>query len=226
MEKISICLLQSILSMKNKILIFDLDATLYYVGDKMEKRFDDKIVSYFIKTLDVSEEKVWDLIYELRKKYKYDSEAITQTFSVSQAEFMEYVCDVTTDDIVQDKELDILLKQISNDKYILTDSTKKHVKDVLNKMEVSEDHFIYVYDAHDMEYIYKYRDGCFEKFLEHFNLRGKDCVIFEDNIENIEKAKGCGITTVYIKPDIVEKPQCVDYLYPDIKTSLKDLFSL
>lgn len=212
--------------MKNKVLIFDLDATLYYVGDKMEKRFDDKIVSYFIKNLNVSEAKAWKIIDDLRKKYKYDSEAVDKVFSFSQKDFIEYVCDVTTEDISPDKELDVLLRQISNDKYILTDSTKKHVKDILNKMEVSENHFIYVYDAHDMEYVFKYNDGCIEKFLDKYNLQGRDCVIFEDNIENIAKAKLCNMTTVYIKPDKTEKPQEADYMFPDIKTALKNLFAI
>ena len=48
-------MLQSILSMKNKTLIFDLDATLYYVGDKIEKLCDAKVVSYLVENMNVSE---------------------------------------------------------------------------------------------------------------------------------------------------------------------------
>ena len=39
--------------MKNKILIFDLDATLYYIGNKREKICDNKVVSYLVKNLQI-----------------------------------------------------------------------------------------------------------------------------------------------------------------------------
>lgn len=212
--------------MKNKTLIFDLDSTLYYVGNKMEKLCDNKVISYVVKNLHVSESEALNLIKRFREEYRYDSEAIVNKYSISQKDFVEYVCDIPTDDIPQDKELNALLKQISNAKYILTDSTQKHTKDILKKMEVSENNFNYIYDAHDMDYIFKYRKGCFEKFLAKFNLQAKDCVMFEDSYKNLEMAKFCGMTTVYIKHDVTEKPQSVDYMYPDIKTALKSLFVL
>ena len=70
--------------MKNKVLIFDKHTTLYYVGDKVEKRFKEKIVSYFVNKLNITEEKAKELIYELKKQYRYDSEAVDKVFSFSQ----------------------------------------------------------------------------------------------------------------------------------------------
>ena len=93
-------------------------------------------------------------------------------------------------------------------------------------MKVDENIFTYIYDAHDMEYIFKYRRECFEKFLQTFNLKAQDCVMFEDSIKNLETAKACGMITVYIKPNQINKPEFVDYMFPDIKTALKNMFSL
>ena len=131
--------------MKNKTLIFDLDATLYYVGDKIEKLCDAKVVSYLVENMNVSETKAHHLIKQFREKYRYDSEAIEKEFPVSQSEFVEYVCDVPTDCIPQDKELSQILRQIPNTKYILTDSTQKHTKDILKKMKVDENIFTYIH---------------------------------------------------------------------------------
>lgn len=212
--------------MKNKVLIFDLDATLYYVGNKIEKLCDRKVISYIVKNLHLSEDKADSLVKSLREKYRYDSEAISDNYSLPQREFVEYICDVSTDDIYQDKELDAILKQISNAKYILTDSTQKHTKDVLTKMGVDKNNFIYIYDAHDMNYIFKYRKECFEKFLAKFSLQADDCIMFEDNAKNLEVAKSCGMTSIYIKPDQTEKPWFADYMFSDIKSALKNLFLL
>ena len=142
----------------------------------------------------------------------------------SSKEFVEFVCDIPTDVIPQDKELEKILKKIPNPKYIVTDSTTKHTKDVLKKMEVDYKNFIYIYDAHDMNYIFKYRKECLAKFLSKFNFKASDCVIFEDNVKNLEVAKNHGMVTVYIKPNEPEKPQYVDYMFPDIKGALVKLF--
>lgn len=210
--------------MQNKTLIFDLDATLYYVGDKIERLCDDKVVSYLIENIGVDEMQAHKLIKKFREKYRYDSEAVEKEFPVKQRDFVEYVCDVSADDIPQDKELAAILKQISNTKYILTDSTQKHSKDVLNKMQVDVNLFTYIYDAHDMNYVFKYRKECFEQFLSKFNLKAKDCIMFEDSAKNLEVAKSCGMITVYIKPNQTEKPKFADYMFSDIKTALKEFF--
>lgn len=210
--------------MKKKTLIFDLDSTLYYVGDKIEKLCDSKVMSYLVKNMNISETKAHHLIKQFREKYRYDSEAIAKEYPFKQSEFVEYVCDMPTDDIPQDKELSQILRQIPNTKYILTDSTQKHTKDILKKMKVDENIFTYIYDAHDMEYIFKYRRECFEKFLQTFNLKAQDCVMFEDSIKNLETAKACGMITVYIKPNQTNKPEFVDYMFADIKTALRELF--
>ena len=54
-------------------------------------------------------------------------------------------------------------------------------------MKVDENIFTYIYDAHDMDYIFKYREGCFEKFLQTFNLKAQDCVMFEYSIKNLKR---------------------------------------
>lgn len=212
--------------MKNKTLIFDLDSTLYYAGNQMEKLCYNKVMSFLIENMNVNKIQAMKLIKEFRKNYHYDSEAIAKEYPFDQSEFIEYVCDIPTDFISEDKELATILKQISNSKYIVTDSTQKHTKDVLEKIKINKDLFVYIYDAHDMDYIFKYNKVCFEKFLDKFNLCAQDCVIFEDSIKNLDMAKSCGMITVFVKPDKIEKPQYVDYMFSDIKTALKELFLL
>ena len=93
-------------------------------------------------------------------------------------------------------------------------------------MAIDINNFMYIYDAHDMEYVFKYNKSCYERFLQKFTLRSSECVIFEDSLKNLESAKACGMTTVYIRPNTTEKPACADYVFSDIKTALKNMFSL
>ena len=210
--------------MKTKNLVFDLDATLYYAGNAIEELSDKKVCTYFVDKLHITLSQAQDLIAELRKKYKYETEAINKELPFSKYDFVEYICDLDMSILPTNKELDNLLSQIPNPKYILTDSTSKHVKDTLKQIAVSEKHFQGICDAHIMSYTFKHSLEGYNKFFEHFLLKPEDCIMFEDSLKNLEVAKSLGMTTVLISPNIKEKPTFADYLYSNITIALKQLF--
>lgn len=209
--------------MQNKVLIFDLDATLYDVGDKIEQLCDAKVVRYFADKLKISLEQSEKLISEVRSRYAYDVEALEHDFPFSKFEFMEDVCDVDVSVLQPDPKLNELLKSLPQPKYILTDSIRRHVHDTLKAIQVDENLFSGVFDAHDMKYTFKYNPESFKLFLQKYNLNAKDCVLFEDSVTNLKTAKKLGFTTVLIRR---EHPADVDfdYYFPDIKTALAKLF--
>ena len=53
--------------MKNKTLIFDLDSTLYYAGNQMEKLCYNKVMSFLIENMKVNKIQAMKLIKEFRK---------------------------------------------------------------------------------------------------------------------------------------------------------------
>lgn len=209
--------------MQNKVLVFDLDATLYYAGDKIEELCDAKVIRYFADKLNISLKQSEDLIKDIRSRYAYDVEALEHDFPFSKFEFMEDVCDVDVSILQPDTKLNGLLKRLPQPKYILTDSTRRHVSDTLKAIRVDENLFTGVFDAHDMNYTFKYNPESFRLFLQKYGLKASDCVLFEDSANNLKVAKSLGFKTVLIRPECPEE-QKADYWFPDIKTATTKLF--
>lgn len=209
--------------MQNKNLVFDLDATLYYAGDTIEKLCDAKVVEYFVKKMNLSFSQAEKLIADIRSRYAYDVEALESELPFSKAEFMDYVCDIDVSSLAADKELDAVLRLLPQPKYILTDSISKHVSDTLRAIHVGIDNFKGVFDARDMAYTFKYNPQSYRLFLQKYNLNAKDCIMFEDSLTNLKTAKSLGFSTVLIRPE-AKGAEYIDYCFSDIKTALWALF--
>lgn len=209
--------------MQNKVLVFDLDATLYYAGDKIEELCDAKVIRYFADKLNISLKQSEDLVKDVRSRYAYDVEVLEHDFPFSKFEFMEDVCDVDVSILPPDTELNELLKHLPQPKYILTDSIRRHVSDTLKAIHVDENLFAGVFDAHDMNYTFKHNPESFAMFLQKYGLKASDCVLFEDSANNLKVAKSLGFKTVLIRPECPEE-QKADYWFPDIKTAITKLF--
>ena len=75
-----------------------------------------------------------------------------------------------------------------------------------------------------MRYTFKHNLKSFEMLMNKLKLDPQNCILFEDNPDNLNMAKKFKMTTVLITQD--NSPNNFDYTYPDIKTALKNMFSL
>ncbi len=213
--------------MSTKKFVFDLDGTLYRASAEIEKLVDKAVVSFFKNKLQIDENKAVELIKSLRERYYYDADALGNEYPFSKQEFLEYICDVDVSSLPQDKELNDLLRKLPNDKYIITDSTKKHVTDVLSQIKVDKDLFKNIFDGHDMHYSFKCTGKGFAKFLQKYGLSASECIVFEDNGDNLRAAKKLGFITIGIGNKInAEDVAFCDYLYKDIKEALLSVMAI
>ncbi len=208
---------------KDKVLIFDLDATLYYVGEEIEDKCTVKLINYISNKLQISYEESKNLIFKVRKKYQYQTDAIGKEFPFTINELLEEECDVDVSMLKPNEKLNKILYNLPNDKYILTNSTHKHVNDTLKQIAIDKEVFNGIFDIQDMNYKFKHNIEGYKIFLDYFSLKAKNCCMFDDSVYNLESAKLLGITTILVNPTIKEKPLVVDYLFPDITTALEYL---
>ena len=174
-------------------------------------------MEFFVSHLHISYDQAKSIIQDIRSRYKYDVDAMDQEFPFDKKEFMDFICDVDVSIIPQNKQLNDLLKSMPERKYILTDSTRGHVYDVLSALKISPDLFEAIFDAHDMNYTFKYRPESFALFLKKYDLQACDCIFFEDSICNLQVAKSLDFTTVLIG----DKAEDVDYNFPNIVSALR-----
>jgi putative hydrolase of the HAD superfamily len=209
--------------LEDKVLVFDVDNTLYQAGDLVDQKEDVNIKRFFAEKLNIDENGAWQIIQDIRSRYRYDVDALESEYPFSKYEFMEKGCRVDMSFLKPNLELNTLLQSIPQTKIIFTDNTANHVSDVFNAVGIDADNFVGIFDAHSMNYTFKHQNKAFEMMLEHFKVNPTNCIMFEDNITNLQMAKNFEMTTVLINPTIIEKPQFVDYMFTDITSALKYL---
>lgn len=210
--------------MQDKVLVFDVDDTLYYDGGReVEKKEDTKIVNFLKQKLHLSVAGAHNFMSAARSCGLYDVDAVTPDMPFTKREFMDDVCDVDVSFLPRNEYLNHLLKTIPQRKFIITDGISKRVRAVLSSIAVDEDNFEGIFDGHDMDYVFKRNPQAFEMFLRKYNLQAKDCILFEDSLVNLQTAKSLGFTTVLIGSGSQEKYPFVDKIFPDIVTALESL---
>lgn len=204
-------------------LVFDLDNTLYPHNSAVEADFARRIKAYFSNQLSLDFE---NESFNWEKASVNIGAYLNEIFRGREGQrrdFVEFVCDVDVSTISPNPRLDSLLHQLTQDKYIFTDSTYRHTRDSLNQIGISDTHFKGIFENRDSGFRYKTDPECHRCFLNKYQLCPADCVLFEDNVNNLRPAQELGMATVLISPNYREN-LTVDYQFPDIETALSSLF--
>lgn len=204
-------------------LIFDLDNTLYPHSPQVEADFANRIKNYFLDHLSANFE---------NEKFNWEKASVNigayldEIFKGKEKqrmEFLNYICDVDVSSFAPNPELNRLLKHLPHDKYIFTDSTLRHVHDTLNQIGVDLENFKGIFENVDSGFRFKTDLQCHRCFLAKYQLKPEDCILFEDNANNLRPAAWLGMTTVLITPQFRNNVSAT-HQFPDILTALNALF--
>ena len=206
-----------------KNLIFDLDGTLYPYSQAVENNVDQKIKEFFCRRLNLSMPQVEKLMSDVRAHGKYEADVVESEFGIPVGEFIEDICDVYVGMLRPNPKLAERLQSLPQQKFIFTDSTQKHVADVLKQIGVPVELFEQVVDTSRIGYKFKYDDGSFAKFFALAGVKPEDSVIFEDSRTNIKKAKAAGLATVLIASENSAPCAEADYCFADICAALQNV---
>ncbi|MDD4556576.1 MAG: HAD-IA family hydrolase [Alphaproteobacteria bacterium] len=200
-----------------KNLVFDLDYTLYPSSTKIENLFRENARAYLAVEMKMSSVEIEKAFEDFGKKGSMLRGAREGSFNVEH--FFNYICDVDVSAIDYNPELHKKISSLPHCKIVFTNSSRKHTKDVLKKLKIS-DQFKYAFSAEDSEYYFKPELESFDKFFKHCCIVPQESVFFEDNLRNLERAKALGMMTVLISSEQKEKPDFCDYVFADINQAL------
>jgi putative hydrolase of the HAD superfamily len=181
-----------------KYWIFDLDNTLYSGQTKVFSEVDKKMSAYISKKLDV------DLIKakEIQKKYFYDTgttlSGLMKYNKVNPHEFLEFVHDIDISWLPKDLLLREELIKIKEKKYIFTNGSHSHVKNIINQLGI-EDLFDGAFAITDADFIPKPSIEPYKKIIKKFNLDPIKSILIEDIAHNLKQAKFLGMKTVWLE---------------------------
>jgi len=199
-----------------KYWIFDLDNTLYNGQTKVFSKVDKKMSTYISKKLKIS------LINakEIQKKYFYENgttlSGLMKYNNIDPYEFLEFVHQIDISWLPKDKLLREELKKIKEKKFIFTNGSHSHVKNVTEQLGIS-DLFDGAFAITDADFIPKPSIEPYKKIIKKFNLDPKKSILIEDIAHNLENAKHLGMKTVWLENNEAFASKDKDKPYIDYK---------
>jgi FMN phosphatase YigB (HAD superfamily) len=121
-------------------------------------------------------------------------------------DFLEKVHDIDSSDIVADAALRDLIGLCGtrDRRFVFTASTKEHASRCLAKVfspMTADDLFTTIVDTRVCELETKHHESSFRKAMAACNVpptEGQKCILLDDSVTNIKKAKAMGWTTVLV----------------------------
>jgi putative hydrolase of the HAD superfamily len=184
---------------KPKLLIFDLDDTLYPPSNGMFKEIGNRIEAYMREVMKMPTEQVPAIRNDYFKRYGTTLRGLEIEYGIGKQDYLAYVHNVPLRQYISRNEpLKRLLDTLPFPKVILTNSDQAHSKRVLDILEI-QDCFSQIIDIIALSPYCKPEEQAFEKAITLLgNPDPHDCVLFEDSPVNIQAAKKFGFTTVQV----------------------------
>ena len=199
-----------------KYWIFDLDNTLYSGQTKVFSEVDKRMSSFISEKLkiDVIEAK------KIQKEYFYEYgttlSGLMQKKNIDPNEFLEFVHDIDISWLPKDKLLREELIKIKEKKYIFSNGSHAHIRNVTNQLGI-DDLFDGAFDITDANFLPKPRIEPYKKLIQKFKLDPNKSILIEDIAHNLEQAKNLGMKTCWLENDETFAKKDADKPYIDYK---------
>ena len=199
-----------------KYWIFDLDNTLYSGQTKVFSEVDKKMSAFISKKMDV------DLVKakEIQKKYFYEYgttlSGLMKQNSIDPHEFLEFVHDIDISWLPKDLKLKDELIKIKEKKYIFTNGSHAHVKNVTKQLGI-DGLFDGAFDIVDANFVPKPHIDPYKKIIDKFKIEPTKSILIEDIAHNLEQAKNLGMKTCWLENEETFAKKDADKPYIDYK---------
>ena len=210
--------------------IFDLDNTVYDINAGVFEKISSRITDFIITALSVTREEANIVRSNMYKKYGLTLTGLMREYGIAPDEYLDYIHDVTHPELKYDEQLKLNLKNLTGRKFIYTNASKNHSKNILSVMGI-EAEFEKILDIKATQYVPKPDPKSYNIMLKAFGISGDqigNSIFIEDTAKNLRPAKVLGIKTVWIEnefnlKDYRENSEFIDYKYSDLKSFLNDI---
>jgi pyrimidine 5'-nucleotidase len=185
--------------MKYKLIIFDLDGTLYKIPKEMNKKIEDRVNSFYAEKFNLNKREAERIRNELKKKYG-TSILVFRKFGIDENEFYEKIFgDIEPKDYIkEDKKLVKILKDIGLKKVILTNSPRFFALKVLDTLGIEQNIFDLIVTANDYHTV-KPNKEAFLNITNYFNVSPLETIVVGDEAEkDLKTAHELGMKTILV----------------------------
>jgi pyrimidine 5'-nucleotidase len=182
-----------------KLILFDLDETLYPRSATLMHQISQRISEYLINTIGIAPEKATELRTHFRGTYGTALRGLIEegyTFDIE--DYFQYVHDVELHGRIDpDPKLREMLLNIPLRRAVLTNSNIEHAERILKHMAI-RDLFEQVIDIKAMGFMNKPHPKSYEQALNMLGVQAGEVIFIEDTPMNTAPARALGMTTVLI----------------------------
>ena len=198
-----------------KVILFDLDNTLYTEETGIFDLIDQRMSEWLIKRLKVPESEVREFRHKYFMQYGTTLRGLMLHHNVDPMDFLHYVHDIPVHDFLSaDFELRSNLEQVTGRKIIFTNSDERHAGRILDALAI-RDQFEKIFDIEAMGFIPKPNPESYQRVLEYAGVVASECLLIDDMERNLLPARKLGMRTILIGDD---KPvHTVDHVMMNMK---------
>lgn len=195
-----------------KAVLFDLDNTLYPAEKDLFSLIDVRINHYMETQVGIERQAVDGLRRRYWQDYGTTLQGLIRHHQVDPEDYLSYVHEVdVASRLSTDAELRQSIEQLPVPSYVFTNGSRCHVDRVVAALGL-DGLFADVFDIRVADYRPKPSPDPYLQVLRKIALNGADCVMVEDQPQNLKTAKDLGMRTVLVGAHCEN-----DYSYVDAK---------
>ena len=210
-----------------KNILFDCDGVLYQDLEAVFGQVSKKMTEYISKKLNIDLIKAKELQTNYFHKYNTSLNGLMIHHDIPPREFLDYVHDIDLSFLEKDKILRYELENIKLNKYVFTNGSKEHVKNITTHLGI-DDQFDGVFDIVDAEYQPKPEAITFDLMVQKFKIDPNETLYIEDIAKNLSIGKERGTITAWLINDEYwgkkeSEKDYIDYKIENLSLFLKEI---
>ena len=209
--------------------IFDLDNTLYSADSGIFQQVHQLMGEFISKNLNMDMPEAKKLQSKYYKQHGTTLRGLMDNHGIDPDHFLDEVHRLDYSIVGSNKILNEELHKLQGRKIIYTNANKKHVIDVLDRINLTN-FFDEIFDIKMANYIPKPELKPYKQIIDLFNIEPKSSAMFDDIAKNLVPAKKVNFTSVWIdagyenfSDDIKSSKEYLDYSTRDLSLFLKDV---
>ena len=210
-----------------KNILFDCDGVLYQDLEAVFGQVSKKMTEYISKKLNIDLIKAKELQTNYFHKYNTSLNGLMIHHDIPPREFLDYVHDIDLSFLEKDKTLRFELESIKLNKFVFTNGSKEHVKNITTHLGI-DDQFDGVFDIVDAEYHPKPEAKAFDLMVQKFKIDPNETLYIEDIAKNLSIGKERGTITAWLINDEYwgkkeSEKDYIDYKIENLSLFLKEI---
>ena len=209
--------------------IFDLDNTLYSADSGIFQQVHRLMGEFISKNLNMDMPEAKKLQSKYYKQHGTTLRGLMDNHGIDPDHFLDEVHRLDYSIVGSNKILNEELHKLQGKKIIYTNANKKHVIDVLDRINLTN-FFDEIFDIKMANYIPKPELKPYKQIIDLFNIEPKSSAMFDDIAKNLVPAKKVNFTSVWIdagyenfSDDIKASKEYLDFSTRDLSLFLKDV---